>query len=190
MQETIEKPVSDTVSIEEETLPQKSESTPETFYNSYVSFMKAAELVGKNRGQISKDTKLGKLPFRVSDDGRKQYKVSDLDAIYGLINPKKQNETGFYKKETDVSNDNETRLTEAKETGNIEIELAVAREHIRAQDELIKMKDDVIRMLENQIHDLRGNRDKLLDQTSKLTHMLPAPPETTEQPKPWWRFGR
>jgi hypothetical protein len=169
MNETSLKPVADMVA-------QLKETTSETFFNSYVSFIKATEITGKNKSIISRDTKSGKLPHQVSVTGKKQYKVSDLQIIYGLATPNKP-----------VAN----MVAQPEETTNESlvnsVELATLKERLRSYEELLRVKDA-------QINDLQENRDKLLDQNNRLTLLLPAPTQESkatialqpEKKKPWW----
>lgn len=189
MNETSFKPVSKEV-LNQEPILEVSEvfrkgedevsSPSETIFASKVSFIKAVEMTGKNKGTLSKDSKSGKLPFEVSETGQKLFKVSDLYALYGLRNPE---DSTFHNQKKPV----ETK----KETEGDSIELAILRERLRSQELILSMKDA-------QIRDLQASRDKLLDQNNRLTLLLPAPvtPKeadivTPETQKPWWKrvFG-
>jgi hypothetical protein len=188
MNETNNKPVSEKVlnqdSVSEtlevaESREEKVSSPSETYFASQVSFTEAVKMTGKNKGTISKDTKSGKLHYKVSDTGQKLYKVSDLYTLYGLQNPE---ETKFKPQK---------KLAETpKETESNTVEIAVLQERLRAQEVLLSVKDA-------QIRDLQTSRDRLLTQNERLTLLLPsadssketaATMQETSKPSFWKRF--
>jgi len=168
MNETVLQPVLIEVSDSGETCetlsPETSISTPsEAFFNSDVGFLEAVKITGRNKGTISRDTKSGKLSCSISEAGQKRYKVADLYTLYGLRQPK---ETGFQ---------NLVKLDETvPETVSFAVDLAVLKERLKAQDEMLRLKDA-------QIRDLQDSRDKLLEQNNRLTLLLPAPQEKITQ---------
>ncbi len=176
MSETLEQPVSNQVA---EPVATSTQLPSETFFNSYVGFVEATRITGRNKSTISRDTKAGKLPYQVSATGQKQYRVADLEMTYGLQKPKESSSKEVAKP-----------LATTDETVSVAVELAVIKERLRSQEELLRMKDA-------QIRDLQENRDKLLDQNNRLTLLLPAPVPEPAQPvppveskRPWWKFSR
>ncbi len=191
MDETSFKPVSDEV-LNQKLVSEASQvlqnakdkvSLPsETVFERNVGFLEAVKMTGKNKGTLSRDSKSGKLPFVVSETGQKLYKVSDLYSLYGFCNPDK---TGLQSSGKLV----ETRV----ETDTNKVELAILRERLRAQQDMLSVKD-------SQIRDLQMSRDKLLEQNNRLTLLLPshtsissnftAPLEANLLQKaliPWWK---
>ena len=179
MSATLEQQVSDEVPNAEATSVEPNSAT---FFNSYVGFVEATRITGRNKSTISRDTKSGKLPSQVSATGQKQYKVADLEMIYGLQNPKNIGSKKVV----------QPKETEPETVANA-VELAILKERVKAHEEMLRVKDA-------QIRDLQESRDKLLDQNNRLTLLLPAPaqepvqspPATTPQPeqkRPWWKFS-
>lgn len=122
----------------------------ETFFNKLVGINDAATISKASKGQLSKDSNAGRIAFITNDKGHKQYKVSDLYQKYGFRN---QAEASTEKPEKPQEPDAET---------------------IKSAVEVAVLKERVSR-LEDEVRDLRGNRDRLLDQNNRLT-MLLAPP--------------
>ena len=167
--------VQENVSIDKET-PQ---SPSETLFKKVVGISEAANLTGRSKGQIGRDSNTSRLKYTSDEKGRKRYKVSDLFQLYGFRNP------------------DETSLKDAKRpdetSGEIAVEMAVLKADLRA-------KEDALRRSEEEVRDLRQSRDRLLDQNNRLTMLLPSPVNQavtamTEQEKPakskrkqWWKI--
>lgn len=154
----------------------------ETVFESNVGFLEAVKMTGKNKGTLSKDSKSGKLPFTVSETGQKLYKVSDLYSLYGFCD----------QGETRLQVSKKLAETRVETDANI-VELAILRERLRAQQEMLSVKDA-------QIRDLQISRDKLLEQNNRFTMLLPSQASISsrftllseEEPslearKPWWK---
>ena len=153
MEETTLKPTSET----NETTSQ----TGETFFNSFVGINEAATISLASKGQISRDTTSKKLPYTLNDKGQKRYKVADLYQQYGF---RDQADTSIKEPEKPQENSVET-IQAANQTA---IELAVLKERVSR--------------LEGENLDLRQTRDRLLEQNTRLTLLLPAPPIPTAEP--------
>ena len=181
MNETLE----NTVSNEVETQPEQSE----TFFNSLVGIGEAAHITGRSKGQIGRDANSGRLPHTLNEKKEKRYRVSDLDMIYKLKNPDaKKNETGS-KIETTKETVSQSAVRPTEIPNETAIELALLRQQVQH-------KDEIIRRTEQENRELKQLRDNLMDQTSRLTLLLPAPAATSftnETPErlPWWKrlFG-
>ena len=124
-------------------------------FAAYVGINEAARLTGKGKQQIYRDVKAGRLSWHVAADGKKTLGIADLDRVYGL---RRQDVTGN-------ESGHQNRLLPAPVaavTTETAVELAVLRERCAR--------------LEAENSDLRQTRDKLLDQNTRLTMLLPAPP--------------
>jgi hypothetical protein len=124
-------------------------------FAAYVGINEAARLTGKGKQQIYRDMKAGRLSWHVAADGKKTLGIADLDRVYGL---RRQDVTGN-------ESGHQNRLLPAPVaavTTETAVELAVLRERCAR--------------LEAENSDLRQTRDKLLDQNTRLTMLLPAPP--------------
>ena len=161
-------------------------------YIAYVGINEAARLVGKAKQQIYRDIEAGKLSWNLDTPGKKLLQIADLDRVYKL---KPQNDTS-----NETSNENQ-KLPGIKEgvTGQDTLETAI--ELARLQERLAA-KDEALRKAEDQIRDLQQNRDRLLEQTNRLTMLLTAPPaliteasapaepiasEPPSPPQPWYK---
>lgn len=148
-------------------------------YTAYVGINEAARLVGKAKQQIYRDIEAGKLSWNLDTPGKKLLQIADLDRIYKL------------KPQIDTSNkpSHENYLLPSSKDGvTSQNTVETAIELARLQERLTA-KEEALRKAEEQIHDLQQNRDRLLEQTSRLT-MLLAPPAVTAQaepPAPWWK---
>ena len=181
MTETLEKTVSDDVAIIEKT-------PSETFFQKLVGLSEAVTITGKNKGQISKDTTAKRLPYELNEQGHKRYKVADLYNLYGFKKPTEAAlETGFKQPEKP-----------AQETLETAVELAVLKEQLKAKDELLRLAEEDKRRAAEEIRDLRQSRDRLIENTTRLTLMLTGPQETPEtsqkpsdteatNPAPWYK---
>jgi hypothetical protein len=175
------------------------EKTPsELFFNRSVGLTEAVNITGRNKGQISKDTNGKRLPYTRNEQGHKRYQVSDLYHLYGFKKPKETPaETGSQGAEKPSQETPET--ASELETA---IELAVLKERLQAQAELLRRAEDDKRRAEEEIRDLRQSRDRLIENTNRLTFLLagpanpPEPPEKTSEktpdepapkPRPWYK---
>lgn len=149
-------------------------------YLAYVGINEAARLVGKAKQQIYRDIEAGRLSWNLDTPGKKLLQIADLDRIYKL-KPKgvTGNITGHKNQELPQPNADVT----TSKTVATEIELAVLKERLAARDEALRQAQDEIR-------DLRENRDKLLEQNTRFTLLLTAQAEPTEPqpaPAPWYK---
>lgn len=65
-------------------------TSSQELFNRYVGQSEAEKITGRNRAQISRDSKSGRLPHCLNEQGNRQYKVSDLYQVYGFRTPKQQ----------------------------------------------------------------------------------------------------
>lgn len=111
----------------------------------------------------------------LDEKNQKRYKVADLYDKYGF---REQQGTGSKPRKGHGSKHKfETQEPPPASQGDIE--------RVILQTEL-KTKEEVIRRLEEEVRDLRQNRDRLIDQNDRLTRLLPAPKteaETIAPPK-------
>ena len=140
-------------------------------YFAYVGINEAARLVGKGKQQIYRDIEAGKLSWHIGEGGKKSLQIADLDRVYKL---KSQAVTGN-------KAGNENRVLPQEKPGvttpdplETAVELAVLKAELKA-------KEDALRRVEEEVRDLRQNRDRLLDQNNRLTMLLTAP-KPAEQP--------
>ena len=142
-----------------------------TSFLAYVGINHAARLTGKAKEQIYRAIASGKLSWTVDPTTEKKtLQVADLDRVFGL---KPVGVTG-----AKSGNENQM-LPQAQPTVTpAEIaELVLIKAQFDAQKETIRRLDD-------QVSDLRQQRDRLMDQNNRLTLLLPAPTpvEATSQP--------
>lgn len=148
-------------------------------YLAYVGINEAARLVGKAKQQIYRDIEAGKLSWNLDTPGKKLLQIADLDRVYNL-KPKGVTGNNVGHKNQELPHQNNDVTT--SKTVVAEIELAVLKERLAA-------KDDALRQAQDEIRDLRQNRDKLLEQNTRFTLLLtaqaePAQPEQEPQPTP------
>ena len=180
MNETLENPISNEI----ETHPVQSE----TFFNSLVGIGEAAHITGRSKGQIGRDANSGRLPHTFNEKKEKRYRVSDLDMIYKLKNPDAKKDETRDKNETAKETVSQNAVRPAEIPNETAIELALLRQQVQH-------KDEIIRRTEQENRELKQLRDTLMDQTTRLTLLLPAPATsfTNETPEhlPWWKrlFG-
>src|SRR4051812_35764550 len=84
MNETSLEPVLKKVVMVKDTSPEFTE----TFFEKEVGINDAASVTQRGKGQISRDSNNGRLPYTLNDKGQKRYKVADLFQLYGLKKPK------------------------------------------------------------------------------------------------------
>ena len=154
-------------------------------YTAYVGINQAARLIGKGKQQIYRDIEAGKLSWHIEGDGKKQLQIADLDRVYKL---KPQGVTS-----DETSNQNQMLPSEQLPvTDQKAIDTAVK---IAVLESELKAKDDALRRMEDEVKDLRQNRDKQLEAIKQLTLLLPAPitpqaaPEATApaERKSFWK---
>ena len=138
-------------------------------YLAYVGINKAARLIGKGKTQIYNDIKAQKLSWHI-EDGKKLLRISDLDRVYGL---KPDTSTKVDHQNQNIPHKPEQQTTSL--TTETLIELALLKQQVKEQSEQIRHRDE-------QIQDLRRNRDQLLDQNNRLTLLLPAPQANAPEP--------
>lgn len=150
---------------------QKSEE----FFNSTVGINQAVSIAKASKSQISRDSNSNTLPFTLDEKSQRRYKVADLFQKYGF---REQQETGSKSSKEHGSRPKKEPLSDANElfqTTQGDIERAILQTELKA-------KEDIIRRLEEEVRDLRQNRDRLIDQNQRLTMLLPAPKTETVQP--------
>jgi hypothetical protein len=153
MSETVLGPISNI----NETVYENSE----TFFAREVGIAEAANITGRSKGQIGRDSNSGRLTYTLNEKEQKRYKVSDLYTLYGFRNPKETK-----------SQPVERPLEISTETA---VKIAVLETELKAKEETLRHRDEEIR-------DLRQNRDRLIEQNQRLTLLLPAPKESQEAP--------
>jgi hypothetical protein len=151
MSETVLEPISNN----KETVSDGSE----TFFSRDVGIAEAAKITGRSKGQIGRDSNSGRLSYTLNEKEQKRYKVSDLYALYGFRNPK------------EIQSQSDERPID------ISLETAVKIAVLEAE---LKAKEETLRHREDEIRDLRQNRDRLIEQNQRLTLLLPAPKEHQE----------
>ncbi len=122
-----------------------------------VGAQRAAELTGRSKSTVQRAMKAGKLSFEKDMNGRNVIDVSELERVFGLV-PQQQ---------------------EAKVASNVEAELKKAADLIEAErmKMTIKMLEERIESLENQLTDMRGQRD----QWQKQAHQVLLTTEYTQK---------
>jgi len=148
---------------------------PGTVFDRIVGINDAIVISRAGKSQISRDSKSGRLPYTLNDKGHKQYSVKDLYTLYGFRNQSNNKSSG-------------TEEPVKKDSGTLEplFELAVIREQLKA-------KNEALRKSEEEIRDLRQTRDRLIEQNNRLTLLLPAPKNDSQespanyQPKSFWK---
>lgn len=155
----------------------------EEFFNSSVGINQAINIAKASKSQISRDSNSNALTFTLDEKGQKRYKVSDLYTKYGF---RDQQGTGS-KTVKEHGSKSKVEIQELSQNPQNDIERAILQTELKA-------KEDVIRRLEEEVRDLRQNRDRLIDQNDRLTRLLPAPKNETETIAPpekksfWQRF--
>ena len=156
-------------------------------YLAYVGINEAARLVSKGKTQIYRDIEAGKLSWHIEDDGKKTLQIADLDRVYKL---KSQRDTGNDTLDQNhllPQNGSTDTTPQSTETA---IKIAVLEAELKA-------KDAALKRMEDEVKDLRQNRDKQLETIQRLTMILPVSPmpsaEIAQQAaprKPYWKiFG-
>ena len=103
------------------------------------------------------------MPFTLNEKGQKRYKVSrPLSTVRGFKKPYRKQFTIEVQKPSEIP-------TETL------VELALLKQQVQIQTEQLRRADDEIR-------DLRQNRDRLIDQNNRLTLLLPPPPSAAPEP--------
>jgi len=110
-----------------------------------VGAQRAAELTGKSKSTIQRAMNSGKLSFELDANGRRIIDVSELERVFGLQeNPATQNNT-------------------QAELDKVSSMLEVERMKMR-----IKMLEDQLEARDEQIEDLKAQRDKWQTQASQV----------------------
>lgn len=151
MSETVTQPISN--------MNETGSNNSETFFARDVGISEAANITGRSKGQIGRDSNSGRLAYTLNEKDQKRYKVSDLYTLYGFRNPK------------------ETESHSVERPIEIQMETTVKIAVLEAE---LKAKEETLRYREEEIRDLRQNRDRLIEQNQRLTLLLPAP--KTEPP--------
>lgn len=157
---------------------QKSEE----FFNSSIGINQAISVSKASKSQISRDSNAGTLAYTLDENGHKRYKVADLYAKYGF---REQGGTGSRMSKEPVKKLHMEPVPDVARAQQEDIERAILQTQLQA-------KEDVIRRLEEEVRDLRLNRDRLIDQNQRLTMLLPAPKQEAEaallpEKKSFWK---
>ncbi len=147
------------------------QETSGTIFERLVGINEAITICRVSKSQISRDSNSKRLPYIVSEKGQKRYKVADLYNLYGFREQRKIS-----------SEECEEPLEKETGTPQLAIEIAVLKAELKAKEDTLKAKDEALRRSEDEIHDLRQTRDRLLEQNNRLTLLLPAPPITASEP--------
>ena len=147
--------------------PEPIQTTEQTGFNSLVGINEAARLTRRSKGQISQDTKSGRLSYELNERQQKQYQVAELARVYGL-------KTG----EQEGSENRDEPDEEPAKTAAVEVLL------LKQQLETLKQE----------VSSLREDKERLWKQNEQLTGRLlaaPTPPaESTlpaAAPKSFWQ---
>jgi len=121
---------------------------------------KAAKIANVARSTIYKDMDDGKLSFTVGSKGKKIINVSELERVYGNLNLPDN------KKTSDNVRERQNRTAKKDSSDSVlSVEIKMLREQIQRVDKMNEHERD---RLEKQIEDLRADRDKWREQSSKL----------------------
>ena len=131
--------------------------------NSDVGLTEAHIMTGRNKGQISRDSQSGRLPYFQNAEGHRRYKVSDLYQVYGFRTPKQQ-----------PAKQDKQQDTAADETA---VELRLLRQQVQSQA-------DTIRLLEKHTATLEQTITRLLPAPQPAAAIMPADRPDTAQPHP------
>lgn len=113
-----------------------------------VGAQRAAELTGKSKSTIQRSMNSGKLSYEVDANKRRIIDVSELERVFGLAPSQASQNT---------SNDVEAELKKA--TDMIEMERMKMK---------IKMLEDQLEVAQEQIEDLKGQRDQWQKQAQQV----------------------
>ncbi len=121
---------------------------------------KAAKIANVARSTIYKDMDDGKLSFTIGSKGKKIINVSELERVYGNLNLPDN------KKTSDNVRERQNRTVKKDSSDSVlSVEIKMLREQIQRVDQMNERERD---RLEKQIEDLRADRDKWREQSSKL----------------------
>ena len=113
-----------------------------------VGAQRAAELTGRSKSTVQRAMNSGKLSFELDANGRRRIDVSELDRVFGL-----------QKMESEKSSEEAVQAELQKAADMIEMERMKMR---------IKMLEDKIFVSEQQIEDLKGQRDQWQKQAQQV----------------------
>lgn len=145
-----------------------STNAPAIFTMPQVSLEEAARLTGKDKSTISRAAKSGRLSYTQDENGQRVFAPSELDRVFGIAVKRPDNDST-----SDASAHVRTRAmhqdAHAHASPNVHTEVREMRDRERA------LMEDTIRRLEDQIDDLKGDRDHWRQQaTMLLTYQRPA----------------
>lgn len=117
-----------------------------------VGAQRAAELTGKSKSTIQRSMNNGKLSFELDNNGRRVIDVSELERVFGLNQSQGSSESS------------------GSQSAAVENELERAKsmlemERLKMQ---IKMLEDKLHVAEQQIEDMKGQRDKWQKQADQV----------------------
>lgn len=118
-----------------------------------VGAQRAAELTGKSKSTIQRAMNSGKLSFDLDSNGRRMVDVSELERVFGL-----QQDTG--------AGGNAGSMGGA--VAEAELEKASNLLEIERLKMRIKMLEDKLHMTEEQLDDLRAQRDQWQKQAAQM----------------------
>ncbi len=125
----------------------------------YVGTNEAAKLTGKNKTVIKEDAESGKLPSTKNDKGYRIFQIADLLNIYG---PFKKQVTGDASSSDNQFSPPEKTSVSSDITG------------------ILEAKEQVIKMLQDQIEDVKRERDRW--HNAYEMKLLPAPTPVVQAP--------
>lgn len=147
----------------------------------------AAKATGKNIATITRAIKSGKISASKDSSGAWRIEPSELHRVFPALAQELQNSE--MQQDARPLQDQEDSFTNA-----LEEELAVLRERVRSQDQLLADRAD-------QIADLRTRLDREGEERRKLAAILtdqrprpiepsPAGPVSPSPPRSWWPWRR
>lgn len=147
----------------------------------------AAKATGKNIATITRAIKSGKISALKDSSGAWRIEPSELHRVFPALAQALQNSE--MQQDATPSQDQEAISSKA-----LEEELAVLRERVRSQEQLLADRAD-------QIADLRVRLDRegeerrrlaaiLTDQRPRSVKVSPTEPESPSLPRSWWPWRR
>ena len=133
-----------------------------------VGLKEASRLTGKNQSTIHRAMKTGKLSFTVNDSGERIIDTSELNRVF-QVNPEG----------TPARNDNEGLQSNLAEIAKLRMQLEAERTQMALYKERLTEKND-------NIADLRLDRDKWRNQAEKLL----ITDQRVKKNQGWWLFGK
>jgi uncharacterized coiled-coil protein SlyX len=147
----------------------------------------AAKATGKNIATITRAIKSGKISASKDDSGAWRIDPSELHRVFPGLAQVLQN--------SEMQQDAiPTQNQESSSTKALEEELAVLRERVRSQDQLLADRADQIADLRTRLDREGEERRKLAailtDQRPRSVEVSPAEPVSPPLPRSWWPWRR